>query len=408
MSDTYFFIQPILASNGSWVALNWQSDPSTEVNCAEFLQCFSQSTAVPLAKNLPLVIPIAFEYLQRPEFLDTFEKSRTLFVLPSSCLEDESAIQHCCDFHRPGIRLAIQIDSPEILYKTPFAAFDTLRFSALTARQDFSALDIIYMNDVGFKKIATHVDSFEMFEWLALKRIGIEWSDGYFLTKPNLKLNKSPQPILNNLLRLFTLIKSDGDTQDIEAVFREEPKLSHNLLHLVNSVAMGGGTKINSFSQAVVILGRRQLQRWLQLLIYSSLGNDNAPNPLIQLAAARGRQMELLSAAIEPIPDIPELSDNAFIVGRLSLLDALVNLPMSEVLKEIPLQDEVANALVDSDRRRNVLGQLLSAVVASEAGDFAKAPQILSNFNISPEVHAKSQVTAYYWASRINTENSYG
>ena len=405
MSNTYFFIQPLLAPNGGWTALNWQAGSLAGMDCAKFLQCFSQSAAGPLAKILPLIMPITSEYLQHTEFLDTFEKGKILFVLPSDCLENESTIQHCCDLHRCGVQLAIQIDRPETLYKIPFAAFDTLRFSALTARQDFSALDIIHMNDVGFKKIATHVDSFEMFEWLTSKQIA--WSDGYFLTKPTPKSHKSHPLILDKLLRLLTLIRHDGDTHDIEAIFREEAKLSYNLLRLVNSVAIGGRTKISSFSQAITILGRRQLQRWLQVLSYSSLGHDNASNPLMQLAAARGRQMELLSAAIEPIPDIPELSDNAFIVGLFSLLNVLVNLPMSEILKEIHLQDEVVNALIDPDKK-SVLGRLLSAVIAGEAGDFAKATQILSDFNISPAVHAKSQVTAYYWASRINTESSTG
>jgi len=61
----------------------------------------------------------------------------------------------------------------------------------------------------------------------------------------------------------------------------------------------------------------------------------------MQLAAARGRQMELLCTAIVPKPDIPDLCDNAFMTGLFSLLDILINLPMSEILKELPLEDEV-------------------------------------------------------------------
>jgi EAL and modified HD-GYP domain-containing signal transduction protein len=153
------------------------------------------------------------------------------------------------------------------------------------------------------------------------------------------------------------------------------------------------------------VLGRRQLQRWLQLLIYANnLAEGNAPNPLMQLAAARGRQMELLSAAIEPIPDVPELTDNAFMAGLFSLLSVLINLPMSEILKEIPLQDEVVDAL-NNPADDGVLGRLLSAIIAGESGNFTGAGRILSDLGISPAVHAKSQVTAYYWASRINVDN---
>ena len=176
-------------------------------------------------------------------------------------------------------------------------------------------------------------------------------------------------------------------------------------MRLVNSVAVGARTKISNFSQAIAILGRRQLQRWLQLLIYANnLADGNTPNPLMQLAAARGRQMELLSAAIDPIPDVPELSENAFMTGLFSLLSVLINLPMNEILKEIPLQDAVADAL-SNPADNGVLGQLLTAVSAGEAGNVESAVRILSELGITPAVHAKSQVTAYYWASRINIDN---
>jgi len=124
----------------------------------------------------------------------------------------------------------------------------------------------------------------------------------------------------------------------------------------------------------------------------------------MQLAAARGRLMELLSAAIEPEPDIPDLCDNAFMTGLFSLLDVLINLPMKEILKELPLQPEVVDAL-KSPATDGILGLLLSAIIAGESGNFSDAEAIFSGLGIIPATHAKSQVTALYWAARINTEN---
>ncbi|MBL0166166.1 MAG: hypothetical protein IPP85_03060 [Propionivibrio sp.] len=103
-------------------------------------------------------------------------------------------------------------------------------------------------------------------------------------------------------------------------------------------------------------------------------------------------------------PDIPDLSDNAFMTGLFSLLDVLINLPMKEILKELPLQPEVVDAL-NSPADDGILGQLLSAIIASESGNFSDAEAIFSGLGISPATHAKSQVTALYWAARINTEN---
>ena len=403
MPASYFFFRPILAPDRSWAALDWQSESLHKTDFSAFIQCFTDSSAAPLAEMLPMVVPINAEYLLQSEFLKAFEAERIMFALPSSCLENQQVIAQCKELHGHGKPLAVQIDHPDALRKIPLAAFNAIRFDALFARQDFSALDLIYANDAGFRKIATNIDSYEMFGWLAGK--GIEWADSHFLTSRNPELEKEPDLARLKLLKLLNLVKHDGDTREIEAIFREEAKLSYNLLRLVNSVAVGARTKISSFSQAIAILGRRQLQRWLQLLIYANnLGDSNTPNPLMQLAAARGRQMELLSAAIEPIPDIPELCDNAFMTGLFSLLSVLINLPMSEILKEIPLQDEVNDAL-NNPGDDGVLGHLLSAIIAGEAGHFETAAKILSDMGISPAVHAKSQVTAYYWASRINIDN---
>lgn len=403
MAAPYFFFRPILAPDRSWAALDWQSEAPNETASSMFVQCFADSAAAPLAKVLPLVMPIQAEFVLQSEFLKAFDGDPVTFVLPESALGNDTVINQCKALRDRAKPLALQLETPGSLRKIPLAAFDAIRLDASFARQELSALDLIYAKDAGFRKIATHVDSYEMFGWLAGKEI--EWSDSHFLTTPNPELGKEPDLARLKLLKLLHLVKQDGDTREIEAIFREEAKLSYNLLRLVNSVAVGARTKISNFSQAIAILGRRQLQRWLQLLIYANnLADGNAPNPLMQLAAARGRQMELLSAAIEPIPDVPELTDNAFLAGLFSLLSVLINLPMNEILKEIPLQDAVVDAL-NNPADDGVLGRLLTAVTVGEAGNFAAAGRILADLGISPAVHAKSQVTAYYWASRINVDN---
>ena len=222
------------------------------------------------------------------------------------------------------------------------------------------------------------------------------------MRNPNAR--KEPDLARLKLLKLLNLVKQDGDTREIEAIFREEPKLAFNLLRLVNSVAVGARTKISNFSQAIAILGRRQLQRWLQLLIYAdNLAEANTPNPLMQLAAARGRQMELLSAVIKHQDSTPELTDNAFITGLFSLLDVLINMPMDEILKELPVHDEIAEAL--SAERGGILGRILAAVIAGESGNYAAAEATFSELSISPPTHSRAQVQALYWANRINIES---
>jgi EAL and modified HD-GYP domain-containing signal transduction protein len=406
MPTPYFFFRPIVTSRRNWLALDWQSEQSESPAGTDFavlVQCFADSAAAPLAHMLPLVSPIQPEFVLQDEFLEAFKGESVTFVLPEICLDNAAVIERCKELRAQGRPLALQIENLRVLRTIPAGVFCAVRFDAAFARQNLSAQDIEYLDDIELKKIATRVDSYEMFEWLIGK--GFQWSDGHFLSAPNPQHGKKPDLARLKLLKLLNMVKQDDGTQQIEAIFRGEAQLSYNLLRLVNSVAVSTHQKINSISHAITILGRRQLQRWLQLMIYAdNLTNGNAPNPLMQLAAVRGRLMELLSAAIDPTPDVPELVESAYITGLFSLLEVLLNLPMSEILKQLPLQDAVISAL-SNPADSGVLGKLLSAIISGEAGDFASAAHTLSALGISPAVHAKSQVTAFYWASQINVDD---
>lgn len=405
MASPFFFFRPILAEDSSWAAFDWQPSTRTSANSADYVKCFSGAGVAPLANTMPLIMSINPVDLSDSGFIDMFEASQVVFFLPGATLDDKQAMEKCRQLSGQGYRFGLDVDHAGILKKIPVSDFDSVRFEAAFARQELSALDQIYLNDAGFRKIAANVGTHEMFGWLQQK--GFDLYGSHFLTARNPLAGKEPDLARLKLLKLLNIVKQDGDTREIEAIFREEPKLSYNLLRLVNSVAVGARTKISSFSQAIAILGRRQLQRWLQLLIYANnLADGNTPNPLMQLAAARGRQMELLCSSIVPQPEIPDLSDNAFMTGLFSLLDILINLPMSDILKELPMQDEVVEALL-SPSNGGALGELLAAVTSAESGNFTAAEAAYEKLGIDPETVAKAQVAAFYWACRINVEHNH-
>ena len=403
MSVNFYFFCPILAADRSWIALDWQSGTPSSNDGSQLLRCFTEAKLAPLASMLPLVTSITPALLEQSAFIDEFDPSQVIFILPEDSIENSIAMARCKELRSQGYRLGIKLENAKRLRQVPLAAFDHLQIDASFAREQLSALDIGYANDAGFRKIAANVTSHEAFNWALANKF--EWSNSRFLALPNPTAGKEPDLARLKLLKLLNIVKQDGDTREIEAIFREEPKLAFNLLRLVNSVAVGARTKINNFSQAIAILGRRQLQRWLQLLIYAdNLADGNTPNPLMQLAAARGRQMELLSAVLKHGDSTPEMSDKAFIAGLFSLLDVLINMPMIDILKELPVEDDVAAAL--SPKHGGVLGQLLSAVIAGESGNYQAAEAVFSELAISPSSHSRAQVQALYWANRINTENS--
>lgn len=400
MPAPYFFFHPMLGPDRAWSALGWQASPAHGVAAGDLAGCFAGSGVGPLADTLPVVLPIAPEWLMESEFIQKFGAHQAIFILPARTLDDPAALAQGKALRKRGYHLALRIASIEAIRAAPVAAFDHLHFDAAFAQRELSALDLIHIDRAGLRKIAGGVATHEQFAWLAASHF--ELCDSAFLTTPDPAHAPDPDVTRVKMLKLLSLVAQDADTRQIEEVFREEPKLSYNLLRLVNSVAVGAKTQISSFHQAIAILGRRQLQRWLQLLIYANqFGAGRDPNPLMQLAAARARQMELLCEAAGSPPDIPGLGDAAFMTGIFSLLDVLLNLPMSEVLDALPLQVAIVEAL---GARAGFLGTLLDALQAGEAGRHEEAAAALAGLGISPASHAMAQTAAFYWASRINLD----
>ncbi|MBV6271649.1 HDOD domain-containing protein [Alcaligenaceae bacterium CGII-47] len=147
------------------------------------------------------------------------------------------------------------------------------------------------------------------------------------------------------LLKLISLILGDGDGQSIKACMEQDPDLVQTLLRMVNTPAFGLSQEVNSLNQAILLLGRRQLQRWIQVLMYTQSGGiKGALSPMLVLATARGRLLEQL--AEHEYPDQTIRSETAFSVGALSVMDQLFGGSLQDLLDQITVDIPVRSALL--------------------------------------------------------------
>lgn len=148
------------------------------------------------------------------------------------------------------------------------------------------------------------------------------------------------------LLKLIALILGDGDGQSIKTCMEQDPELVETLLRMVNTPAFGLSQEVDSLNQAIMLLGRRQLQRWVQVLMYTqSGGTKGILSPMLVLATARGRLLELLAES--EYPDQAIRSETAFSVGALSVMDQLFGGSMHDLLTQITVDVPVRAALLD-------------------------------------------------------------
>ena len=252
----------------------------------------------------------------------------------------------------------------------------------------------------GKKLLAEKVESAEQVN--LCKALGFELFQGYYFAKPAIIVGKKLNPSQIALLRLLGLVMQDAEAGEIENAFKVEPGLTVNLLRLTNSVGSGLTTRITSLRHAITILGRRQLQRWLQLLIYTNPKGGRSDNPLLQLAATRGRMMELLAERVTPRNR--EFADQGFMVGIMSLMPALLGVAIEEILAQLPVAPRVQMALVD---RTGLHGQLLQVVEATEQTDPAILEEALQRVpGIGLEFLEECLTQALFWANNLGREKA--
>jgi c-di-GMP-related signal transduction protein len=194
--------------------------------------------------------------------------------------------------------------------------------------------------------------------------LGYELFQGYYFARPSVITGRRLSSSEAALMRLLRLLLADGK-DGVDAVLAEHPELTDGLSRLARLVTAG-----DSISAPTA----RRPQRWLPLLIYmvSSAPGAEVPSPLLVLAATRGKLMELLARALRPSDR--EFQERAFLTGTLSLVNALLAAPLSEILGTLPVAADVRAALL---ARESELGALLALVETLEASDLASIERAL-------------------------------
>lgn len=249
----------------------------------------------------------------------------------------------------------------------------------------------------GMSLIAEKIDTPEEAE--LCRTLGFDYFQGYYFAKPVILSGKKLSLSEATLLELLGLMLTDAEQGKIQETLKRDPGLAIKLMRLANSAAAGLSRRAETLASAILLLGRRQLQRWLQLLLYANDGDGTTFSPLLQLAATRGRMMEVLA----PQAAGKGTEDLAFICGIMSLMDTLLKRPLGEIIDCLPVGPEVRAAL---QGRAGPLGALLHLCEALENGEPAGVARAMGAV---PGMDWKqlntAQLDALRWANSIAEPN---
>jgi len=241
------------------------------------------------------------------------------------------------------------------------------------------------------KLLAEKVETVE--EFRECMDLGFEYFQGYYFARPVILSGKKIAPSQLSIMKLLDLLNSDADQREVERSVKHDPLISLNLLRLVNTPAVGARFRINSVGHALIVLGRRQLQRWLQILLY--VKGSEFDSPLLQMATTRGKTMELVMAQVRPGEKVA--SDIGFTVGIMSLMDALFSVRMGEILDAVNVLDEVRDALL---HRAGDYGSALRLIELIErAQEGAELTGLLHKLELAPSALYALQCEAFEWVN---------
>lgn len=334
--------------------------------------------------KVPVFLPFPSSMLQEGSSLALPRKEIVIEIHPDVMVTDK-VISHLRMLSKQGYRIALDgftMQSNLIplvklvnIIKVDFSLMHRTKIQKLVAM----------LNKAKKTALAQNVDDFETLKFC--KKVGFKLFQGRFISRPVKVLGKDIPGNSAALMQLLQqLQRPDITPSEIEELIIMDPKLSFKILKVVNSAAYQLSRSIDSMQQAVVLLGHDQIRKWATLITIAS--SPDKPEELARNLLVRGRMCELLAESSNSLQQ-----DSAFMVGMISQLDLLLDVEMEEVLRQIPLDQSIKDAIEDYSGE---LGVLLKAVVAFEDADW----QVVQSSPFGKEFFEVAYRHSLHWAEQ--------
>jgi len=224
--------------------------------------------------------------------------------------------------------------------------------------------------------------------------MGFEYFQGYYFSKPIIVAGRSITPTKINIVRLLQLsINNDFDFNDVADLVKLDVALSYRLLQFINSSYFGFRTVISNIQQALVVLGAAEARKWVTLMCLVELNQDKTPE-LTRMSLIRARFLELIA----PFTGNKQRKDTLYLLGMFSLMDAIMEMPITEVFAQIHVDESVSGPLMS---RSGNDYELLRLIELYEQGDFDAAATQAGTLSLPESRLANAYLEAVQWVSRL-------
>jgi len=298
---------------------------------------------------------------------------------------DAEIVATCKKLKQSGYTLVLDdfVFKPEF---TPLLEWvDIIKIDFINTTPETRSSVIQQVNSTRIRFLAEKVETHAAFRQAV--EMGYTYFQGYFFAEPEIIAGQALSASKMNFLRLLQQVNQpELDYDKLEKIFKEDVTLTYKLLSYINSAYFGFPDRIRSIRHALTLIGLQEAQKWLSLIAMSSMGTDKSEE-LVLTSLSRAHLCELLA----PLVGLKERSSELFLMGLFSLLDAFLDQPLTDILIQLPISDDIKNALVG---RQGLMGEVLKLVIFYEMGDwnqvFACVSKLKSVENHLPELFIKT------------------
>jgi len=338
---------------------------------------------------------VAFVNFSRGQLLnrswELFAPDTVVVELLESVKCDRATLSACQGMVAAGYRLALDDYVPDARMRPLVELASVVKIDVLNRSHSELRAISNHLRSTGVRLLAERVETATVRN--TCTDLGFELFQGYLFSRPETLTKTDVSASHLAIIRLLNLLHDPGASDStIDAAFQSDVALCYKLLRIVNAASVGG-RGITSIPHAVRMVGREMLHRWLAVLLVASLGRrGDVSRELALTSITRARMCELLTTSSVD----RRYADSAFIVGLLSLLDVLLEVPMKKILARLELSAEVQCALLE---RHGPLGTPLRLVEAYEKANWDAAKGLATHTAVPDDLVPALYLDALHWAS---------
>lgn len=323
-----------------------------------------------------------------------FPKERLVIEVLEDINPEEDIIKACKDLSQKGYKIALDdfLYRPEM--KDLISLADIIKFDFRATKTNEIERITDKISGHKLQLLAEKVETYQEFD--AAKKMGFEYFQGYFFSKPEVLKGKDFSSVRMNMLEIMTeIIKPDLQFKKMEAMISRDVSISYKLMRYMNSAYFRRAGKISSIKEAIVLLGEKGIKNFCSLIAMTKLA-ENKPDELIRSSIFRAKFCELAGLVCRYSMDSSEL----FTLGLFSSIDAILDDQMERLMAKLPLSDELKRALINKD---GLINNYLQLAICYEKGDWEGVSGLANEIGIDEHELPKIFMDSMNWADAITS-----